>query len=121
MHSAVVVVSFLGLDRPARSRSPYHWKALAERANSLRDIGVLLLAGFGVAFANRFPCHCRSGQQGQDEEGEELDWETHLEVSATGRSVASWERKWQDCASSMFYTSLAFAWLFMVVAGLCHC
>ena len=58
---------------------------LAERADGLRDIPVLLPAQAGVEFADGLPSDGGSGQQGQDEKGEELDWETHFE------SLRCWE------------------------------
>jgi hypothetical protein len=56
----------------------YHWESLAERADSLRNVGVLPPASVGIAFVDRLPCESRSGQQGQDEKGEEFGWETHF-------------------------------------------
>jgi len=62
----------------------------------LRNIGVLPPAEVGIAFADRRPCDSRGGQQGQDEEGEELDWETHLECIFAAGTVVRVGRERQD-------------------------
>ena len=99
----------------------YHWEALAERADGLRNIRVFPPAGVGIAFVDRLPCDGRSGQQGHDEKGEELDLETHVgSISAAGRVVRV-VREGQGRETSMFYTYLAIAWLMMLLGELCHC
>ena len=65
----------------------YHWESLAERADGLGDVRVLLLANAGIEFADRLPCDGGCGQQGQDEKSEDLNWETHVEGFAAGRLV----------------------------------
>jgi len=87
----------------------------------LRNIGVLPPAGVGIAFVDRLPCEGRSGQQGQDEKAEELDWETHFESISAGGRVVRLVRGGQGRETSMFYTYLVIAWLMVVGAGLCHC
>jgi len=58
----------------------------------LRSVRIFLLTGFCVALVDWMPCDCRGGQQGQDEKGEDLNCETHVEIAAAGKICARWER-----------------------------